>query len=72
MLSSLQAERVYSPHSQAMLAALRLVLALPQIPIILEGEKHNQNETDLLSLANRACMCTDRTDQGAPRSGEIR
>jgi hypothetical protein len=35
----LQVERFYSPHNEAMLAALRLVLGLPQIPVILEEEK---------------------------------
>jgi hypothetical protein len=38
-LNTLQIERAYGPHRDAMLAALRLVLDLPQIPLTLEEEK---------------------------------
>jgi len=31
-------ERAFIPHHEAMLAALRLVLGLPQIPVTLEEE----------------------------------
>jgi hypothetical protein len=37
-LNTLQIERVYSPNHEAMLAALRLVLGLPQVPVVLEEE----------------------------------
>ncbi len=32
-INVLQVERVYSPHYEAMLAALRLVLDLPRVPV---------------------------------------
>ena len=35
--NTIQVERSYNPHPKAMLAALRVVLGLPQAPIILEG-----------------------------------
>ena len=35
----LQAERFYSPHHEAMLAALRLVLDLPRVPVNLGETK---------------------------------
>ena len=38
-VNSLQIERIFNPHREAMLAALRLVLDLPQAPFVLEEEK---------------------------------
>jgi hypothetical protein len=39
----LEVDRIFNPHREAMLAALRLVLSLPQVPVILEGkESSNQ------------------------------
>jgi len=34
----LPVERAFIPHHEAMLAALRLILGLPQIPVTLEEE----------------------------------
>lgn len=33
--NALQVERFYNPHPKAMLAALRVVLGLPQVPVTL-------------------------------------